>query len=98
MSAALAAGLRAIVGDAGIGDADDGRWWRDATESQGLAARPDAVVLPASAEEVAAVVRWCYERDVAIVPRGGGSGFSGGCVPVHGGVVVALDRMRRVRS
>jgi glycolate oxidase subunit GlcD len=33
-----------------------------------------------------------------VVPRGGGSGFSGGCVPVGGGVVLALDRMTRVRS
>ncbi|HEU4704046.1 MAG TPA: FAD-linked oxidase C-terminal domain-containing protein [Conexibacter sp.] len=98
MSDGLERELRAIVGDAGVGDAADTRFGRDATESQGLGGRPDAVVLPADAEQVRAVVAWCYERDVAIVPRGGGSGFSGGCVPVHGGVVVALDRMRRVRS
>jgi glycolate oxidase subunit GlcD len=90
--------LRAIVGETGVGDADDPRFWRDATEAQGLEARPDAVVLPANAEQVRAVVAWCYAHDVAIVPRGGGSGFSGGCVPIDGGVVVALDRMTRVRS
>jgi glycolate oxidase subunit GlcD len=90
--------LRELVGDAGIADAGDPRFHRDATESQGLAGRPDAVVLPASTEEVRAVVAWCYAHDVAIVPRGGGSGFSGGAVPVNGGVVVALDRMTRVRS
>ncbi len=43
-------------------------------------------------------MRWCYEHDVAIVPRGGGSGFSGGCVPIEGGVVVDLQRMIRVRN
>jgi glycolate oxidase subunit GlcD len=90
--------LRTLVGDGGVADADDRRWWRDATESQGFEARPGAVVLPADAQEVAAVVRWCDAHDVAIVPRGGGSGFAGGCVPVGGGVVVALDRMTRVRS
>ncbi len=94
----LDAALRAIVGDAGMADAGDARFARDATESQGLEGRPDAVVLPADAEQVRAVVAWCYAHDVAIVPRGGGSGFSGGCVPVEGGVVVALDRMARVRS
>ena len=36
---------------------------------------------PASAEEVAAVVAWCYEHDVPIVPRGGGTGLAGGAVP-----------------
>jgi glycolate oxidase subunit GlcD len=59
--------------------------------------RADAVVLPASAEEVAAVLGWCYERDVAIVPRGGGTGLAAGAVP-DGGVVLALDRVNRVRS
>jgi glycolate oxidase subunit GlcD len=90
--------LRALVGDAGLGDAGDPRFGVDATESQGLRGRPDAVVLPASTDEVRAVVAWCCEHDVPIVPRGGGSGFAGGAVPVHGGVVVALDRMTRVRS
>ncbi|HXE46706.1 MAG TPA: FAD-linked oxidase C-terminal domain-containing protein [Conexibacter sp.] len=98
MTAALTADLRALVGDAGVGDPADRRWGRDATESQGVEGRPDAVVLPASTEEVRAVVAWCCERALPIVPRGGGSGFAGGAVPVHGGVVVALDRMARVRS
>jgi glycolate oxidase subunit GlcD len=59
--------------------------------------RADAVVLPGSADEVAAVLAWCYERDVPVVPRGGGSGVAGGAVP-GGGVVLALDRVDRVRS
>lgn len=63
---------------------------------QGLRGRADAVVLPESVEQAAAAVAWCYARGVAIVPRGGGTGFSGGAVP-DGGVVVALDRLYRVR-
>jgi FAD/FMN-containing dehydrogenase len=42
------------------------------------------------------VVRWCCDRQVAMVPRGGGTGFAGGAVP-DGGVVVSLDRLNRVR-
>ncbi len=95
---ALTAELRPLVGDAGVGDAADRRWGRDATESQGVAGRPDAVVLPATTEEVRKVVAWCCAHELPIVPRGGGSGFAGGAVPVHGGVVVALDRMTRVRA
>lgn len=98
MTAGLEADLRALVGDAGVARASDSRFHRDATETQGLQGTPDAVVLPASTDEVAAVVGWCYARDLAIVPRGGGSGFAGGCVPVEGGVVVDLQRMRRVRA
>jgi glycolate oxidase subunit GlcD len=59
--------------------------------------RADAVVLPRTADEVAAVLAWCYEREVAIVPRGGGTGAAAGAVP-DGGVVLALDRLDRVRS
>jgi FAD/FMN-containing dehydrogenase len=46
---------------------------------------------------VAAVLAWCYEREVPIVPRGGGTGAAAGAVP-DGGVVLALDRLDRVRS
>jgi FAD/FMN-containing dehydrogenase len=60
VSASLDRALRAIVGDAGMADVGDARFRRDATESQALEGRPDAVVLPAGTDEVAAVVRWCY--------------------------------------
>lgn len=69
----------------------------DATEAQGLSGRAEALVVAASAEEVAAVVAWCYEREVPLTLRGGGTGFAGGAVP-NGGVVLSLDRMNRVRS
>jgi glycolate oxidase subunit GlcD len=70
----------------------------DMTEARGLHGRADAVALPRSAEEVAEVVRWCYEHEIPIVPRGGGTGYAGGAVPLDGGVVLALERLERVRS
>jgi glycolate oxidase subunit GlcD len=71
---------------------------RDATGRRGVVGRADAVVLPGSAEEVAAVVGWCYANDVPIVPRGGGTGLTGGAVAIEGGVVCSLERLRRVRE
>ena len=53
---------------------------------------------PGSAEEVAAIVRWCYAHDVPIVARGGGTGLTGGAVPIEGGVVCSLERLRAVRG
>jgi glycolate oxidase subunit GlcD len=70
----------------------------DETETRGVKGRADAIVLPGSAGEVAEVVAWCYEHGVAIVPRGGGTGFAAGAVPLDGGVVVSLERLTRVRS
>ncbi len=70
----------------------------DATEAHGLRGHADALALPRGAEEVAAVLAWCYEHDVALTPRGGGTGFAGGAVPLRGGVVLDLRRMDRVRT
>jgi glycolate oxidase subunit GlcD len=74
------------------------RYLADETEGRGLVGHADAVVLPGNADEVARVVAWCYEHDVPIVPRGGGTGFAGGAVPLDGGVVLSLERLTRVRS
>ena len=65
----------------------------------GVAAR--ALVRPGCAEEVAAVVAWCYERDVPIVPVGGRSGLAGGAAVVGesgDAVAIALDRLDAVRD
>ncbi len=70
----------------------------DASVASGVRGRADLVVRPGDAAEVAAVVAWCYEHDVAIVPRGGGTGYAGGAVPLDGGVVLTLERLRAIRS
>jgi glycolate oxidase subunit GlcD len=70
----------------------------DATEAHGLVGHADALACPRDAEEVAAVLAWCYEHEVALTPRGGGTGFAGGAVPLEGGVVLDLRHMNRVRS
>jgi glycolate oxidase subunit GlcD len=70
----------------------------DETEARGFRGRADAVALPRTSEEVAEVVAWCYAHGVAIVPRGGGTGYAAGAVPLDGGVVVSLERLQRVRS
>ena len=68
-------------------------------ESDGLThfrQRPQAVVLPASTEEVAAIVRWCVETGTPFVPRGAGTGLSGGALPCASGIVIELARLRRI--
>lgn len=56
----------------------------------------DVVVFPASTAEVAAVLRACTAHRVPVVPRGAGTGYTGGAVPSHGGVVLSLSRMNRI--
>jgi glycolate oxidase len=56
----------------------------------------DVVVLPGSTGEVSALARLCNEHRVPLVPRGAGTGYTGGAVPTHGGVVVSLERLNRI--
>jgi glycolate oxidase subunit GlcD len=65
---------------------------------RGVQGTADAVVLPATTQEVAAVMRWCYEHDVALTARGGGTGLAGGAIPVEGGVVIGFERLNKIRQ
>src|SRR3954453_12137153 len=58
--------------------------------------RPDVVVFPTSTEQVVEVVKACHEADVPFLPRGAGTSLAGGCLPVGGGVMITLTRMKRI--
>jgi len=67
----------------------------DATMKEFL---PDAVAFPLTAEEVRRTVLLANEHRFPVVPRGAGSGFSGGSLPVRGGIVLSTERMDRILS
>src|SRR5437870_2379410 len=58
--------------------------------------KPDVVVFPTSTEQVVEIVKICNELEVPFLPRGAGTSLAGGCLPVGGGVVIALTRMKRI--
>ena len=90
--------LRAIVGPEHVltTDGDVEPYARDATPL--FHARPDAVVLPATTGEVSQILRLATETGVPIIPRGAGSNLAAATVATHGGVVLALTRMRAIRE
>jgi glycolate dehydrogenase FAD-linked subunit len=96
LDARVIAELREIVGDAGL-IAEPSQL---ATyETDGLLAyhqRPALVVLPTSTEQVQRVVRVCHRERIPFVPRGSGTGLSGGALPSAGSVVIGLSRMREM--
>jgi len=53
---------------------------------------PDAVVFPRHEEDVSAILKYCNEHHIVIVPRGAGSGFTGGALPSSGGIVLAMEK------
>ena len=66
------------------------------TDALQRGAPADVVVFPGSTHEVAAIARLCNEHRIPLVPRGAGSGYTGGAVPARGGVVLSLERMNRI--
>jgi glycolate oxidase len=56
----------------------------------------DVVVWPADTAQVAAIARLCHETRTPLVPRGAGTGYTGGAVPSLGGVVISLERFNRI--
>jgi len=105
LPAAAAAALGEAVGPEHLLVDDDARLLRAAGRSyldllrlrgSGLVDAPDAVVLPGTAAEVAAVLRACVDAGVAVVPFGGGTSVVGGVTPLRGrfAAVVALDLRR----
>ncbi|HLX41418.1 MAG TPA: FAD-linked oxidase C-terminal domain-containing protein [Ktedonobacteraceae bacterium] len=57
---------------------------------------PDIVVMPATTEDVAAIVKIAALHAVPVVPRGAGTGLSGGAIPIYGGIVIVFTRMNRI--
>jgi glycolate oxidase len=88
--------LRRIVGDGWVLTAPSQLATYACDGLTGHRVSPAAVALPATTEEVAAVVRACHAAGVPYVARGAGTGLSGGALPVAEGIVIGLQRMRAV--
>ncbi|HSR41403.1 MAG TPA: FAD-binding protein [Longimicrobiales bacterium] len=96
LDAALVRELRRIVGEGGVITTPDRLL---SYESDGLTAyraTPTAVVLPADTEEAGRVLAALHRVRVPVVPRGAGTGLSGGALATAGGVVVGTARMNRI--
>lgn len=56
----------------------------------------EVLVLPRTAQEVSRIMRLANEEMIPVVPRGAGTGLSGGCVPALGGIILSLERMNSI--
>jgi glycolate oxidase len=88
--------LVAILGDAVSTDPVSCENYRFDWSRDPAAGVPIAVVRPRNASQVGAAIRWAAEHRVPVVPRGAGSGLSGGASAVSGGIVLSLERMRSI--
>jgi glycolate oxidase len=65
-------------------------------ETEDLLFLPSVVVEPANTAEVSAIMRYANEHGLPVTPRGGGTGLSGGSLPVAGGIVLSMRRFNRI--
>ncbi|NRG19880.1 FAD-binding protein [Rhizobiales bacterium] len=92
----IVAALQEIVPGEGVIDADTEM---RAYETDGLTAYrqlPLVVVLPETVDQVARILRYCYENDVKVVPRGAGTSLSGGALPLADGVLLSMMKFNQV--
>jgi glycolate oxidase len=65
-------------------------------DASGLGAQPSAVVWPENVEDVVAAMKFSAANEVPVIPRGAGSGMTGGAVPTKGAIVMSLERMNKI--
>jgi len=87
--------LAALLGRDNVLDSEAGRICY-AYDASGERSLPQAVVFPADTAQVSGVMTIASEHRMPVVPRGAGSGLTGGAVPVRGGIVMALSRLNRI--
>ena len=69
---------------------------RDETED--LSFLPEVVVKPASVDQISALMRLASRHNIPVTPRGGGTGLSGGALPVYGGICLSMEKLNRIIS
>ncbi|MGH6833870.1 MAG: FAD-binding oxidoreductase, partial [Methyloceanibacter sp.] len=90
--------LKKLVPDAILITDQEGRRTFETDALTAYRCLPLAVVLPESTEEVSAILRFCHENHVKVVPRGAGTSLSGGALPLEDAIVLCLSRMTKVLS
>jgi glycolate oxidase len=69
-----------------------------AADATKIAHMPDVVAFPENSQQISRILQLATENGFPVVPRGAGTGMSGGAIPVRGGVVLAMDRLNRIIS
>ncbi len=85
-----------IIGEDGVISSEDELLAYDSDALSGHRIRPIFVILPTTAEQVSGVIKLCHAEDIPFVPRGAGTGLSGGALPTEEGIVISLAKMNRI--
>lgn len=87
-----------IVGKQNIILDEEDRHLYSHDETEDYSFLPDVVVKPRTPEEISAILKLCNRHMIPVTPRGGGTGLSGGSLPIHKGVVISMERFNKILS
>jgi len=96
MNSKILSKLRDIVGKDNFLDAEEDKLVYSYDGTPLLAHKPEAIVMPAGIDEIAAIMKLANEENFGVVPRGSGTGLSGGSVPTENSIVVLMNRWNRI--
>lgn len=88
--------FEAIIGQANVIVDPEKRYNYSHDETEDYSFLPDVVLKPGSAEEISAIMKLCSQHIIPVTPRGGGTGLSGGALPIQKGVVISMERFNHI--
>ena len=94
----ICSALRKLVPAACVVDSTESMRAFDADGLSAYRQLPLAVVLPETVEQIAAVMKWCHQNEIKLVPRGAGTSLSGGALPLADAVLLGLGKFNRIHE
>ncbi|MDH3216663.1 MAG: FAD-binding protein [Candidatus Krumholzibacteria bacterium] len=88
--------LRAAVGAANLRTDSEAQELYASDETEDFVFTPEVVVFPTTTEAVSRVMQIAWRHNFPVTPRAGGTGLSGGALPLHGGIVLSIERLNRI--
>lgn len=96
VSTGIISQFEAILGEENVIIDPDERYRYSHDETEDYSFLPDVVLKPGTTEEISKIMKLCNEHVIPVTPRGGGTGLSGGALPVQHGVVVSMERFNKI--
>lgn len=88
--------FKSIVGEPNIVLDAEKRYNYSHDETEDYSFLPDVVLKPGTSEEISRIMKLCNQHGIPITPRGGGTGLSGGALPIKNGVVISMERFNKI--
>ncbi len=96
LTPALTHHLTAILGAENILLDDESKSIYGQDETEDLSFSPEVIVKPSTTQQVSEILTLANQHHVPVTPRGGGTGLSGGALPVYGGIVLSMEKFKRI--